>query len=134
MKPALILLVGLLGCADALELELENKGRVTLHPKGARVTCQGVTRLLHPDFEIRSRGQLVGFFGASLELDHPGADPSTLKVSKELASIVALGEVTVVFHSGKSAHSVNCQRAVYVVKDNSWLIDGKSWPEGAGSP
>lgn len=128
MKRTLCLWVALLSHAAAAEFHLQNDGTITVNPRSARMTCQGVTRLQYPEFEIRCQGQLVSFFGASLRLKTPGDAPSTLKARKELVSIVALGEVVVTLSTDQSDRTVTCQRAVYIERDKRWLIDGTPWP------
>lgn len=113
-------------------VEIENDGRMELAARGASIRCTGETQLTLSAFRIRSEGQLVAFFGASLHLDAPGAAPETLRTKPQLISIVAVGQVEVSIGQGEGAVTTTGSRVVYRAADRSWQVDGRPWPGGTG--
>ncbi len=131
MKLVVVWLAALALVASASEVALENDGVIEFKLKHSAISCRGQTVISHPDYEIRSVGQLVLRYGASLKLAHPGADPSTVRARKELVSIVAIGDVEVTRLDGDKEEATRGARLVYLPAKGQWLIDGESWSSSA---
>jgi hypothetical protein len=119
-------------------IRIENSGRMDIRARGAGIRCFGETTIRHPEFTIRSQGQLMVFFSASLRIAAPGAPPETLEADPQLVSIVAIGNVEV--ERVQDGHVVIAKgtKAVYQARQRRWLVDdgtsGREAPAGTSPP
>lgn len=112
--------MGVSGSIDGETVEIENQGRLDVEAKRHRVQAQGKTRLQYLGFDLQAEGQVVITMAASLTLDSPG-DVSSVRASKQLASIVGIGRVRLVTGEGEIFEG---QRIVFRAKDEQWFLDG----------